>query len=216
MARTVAGVRALARAGVRAFILTNAAGAIRRTLAPGDLMLVSDHINAFGTNPLVGEEVPPGGPFLDMTEAYDPEFRRLARRAARRLALELEEGVYVGTSGPCFETPAEIRAWQRLGGDAIGMSTVPEVIALRRSGARVLAISTITNMAAGIGSGALDHEDVLRTAEGAASRLGDLLAALVPAIDRAIRSSDEPRLRPRGGQPGRLAAPDRRLSKKRS
>jgi purine-nucleoside phosphorylase len=187
MARLVAGVRALARAGVRAAILTNAAGGIGRSLAAGDLMLVADHVNGFGTNPLVGDaSMASGQPFLDMTAAYDPEFRRFARAAARRLGLVLREGVYVGVPGPCYETPAEIRLWKRLGADAIGMSTVPEVIALRREGVRVLAISTITNMAAGLSSGRLAHEDVLEAGREAASRLGDLVAAVLPLIDAAL------------------------------
>ena len=200
MATIVAGVRALARSGVRAFILTNAAGGIRRAFCRGDLMLVSDHINAFGTNPLIGDgALRRAGSFVDMTQAYDAELRRLASRAARGLGLRLREGVYVGTAGPCYETPAEIRLWRRLGADAIGMSTVPEVIALRREGARVLAISIITNLAAGLGDGPLDHEDVLATAEGAAARLGDLIAAVVPAIHGALGPVE----RGRGVRPAR-------------
>ena len=202
MARIVAGVRALSRSGVRAFVLTNAAGGIRRSFSRGDLMLVSDHINAFGTNPLIGEGGSPGGAFVDMTHAYDAEFQRLARKAARRLNLRLREGVYVGTAGPCYETPAEIRLWRRLGADAIGMSTVPEVIALRRQGARVLAISIITNPAAGMGSRPLEHGDVVAAAEGAASRLGDLIAALVPAIDGVLA----PRERAGAARPARPGA----------
>jgi len=176
-------------------------------------MLVTDHINAFGTNPLIeASSRLPAGRFVDLTDAYDAEFRRLAARAARRIGLRLREGVYVGTAGPCYETPAEIRLWRRLGADAIGMSTVPEVIALRREGARVLAISTITNMAAGIGAAPLDHRDVLATAIGAATRLGDLIAAVVPAIDRAL--GPRARVRPvrpavRGGanRPGKAKKP---------
>jgi purine-nucleoside phosphorylase len=187
MARVVAGVRALARAGVRAAILTNAAGGIGRGLTPGDLMLVSDHINGFGTNPLIGDaSMASSSPFLDMTAAYDPALRRLARTAARRLRLVLKEGVYVGVSGPCYETPAEIRLWRRLGADAIGMSTVPEVIALRREGVRVIAISTITNMAAGLSPGRLAHEDVLEAGRKTASRLGELVTAVVPLIEAAL------------------------------
>jgi purine-nucleoside phosphorylase len=193
MARVVAGVRALARAGVRAVILTNAAGGIGRGLKAGDLMLVADHVNGFGTNPLIGDaSMAPGSPFLDMTAAYDPEFRRLARRAARRLRLVLKEGVYVGVSGPCYETPAEIRLWRRLGADAIGMSTVPEVIALRREGVRVLGISTITNMASGLSRGRFTHEDVLEAGRKTASRLGDLVTAIVPLIEAALAPGNPP------------------------
>jgi purine-nucleoside phosphorylase len=187
MAQVVAGVRALARAGVRAVILTNAAGGIRPSLSPGDLMVVADHVNAFGTNPLIGDpEMSSGAPFVDMTAAYDVDFRRLARTAARRLGFVVQEGVYVGVSGPSYETPAEVRLWKRLGADAVGMSTVPEVIALRRAGVRVLAISTITNMAAGLSRARLEHDDVLETGRKAASRLGDLLVAIVPAIDASL------------------------------
>jgi purine-nucleoside phosphorylase len=186
-------VRALARAGIRAVILTNAAGGIARSLSTGDLMLVTDHVNGFGTSPLVGDaDIASGSPFLDMTAAYDPEFRRLARTAARRLGLVLKEGVYVGVPGPSYETPAEIRLWRRLGADAIGMSTVPEVIALRREGARVLAISTITNAAAGLSPAPLAHGDVLEAGRKAAARLGDLLAAVVPAIDAALPGRSAP------------------------
>lgn len=188
MSRVVAAVRALARGGIRAMILTNAAGGIRRSLSPGDLMLVSDHINAFGTNPLIGQNDDRVGPrFPDMSIAYDPAFRTIARKAARRLRNPLSEGVYVGLHGPSFETPAEIRMWRKLGADAVGMSTVPEVIALRHAGVRVLAVSTITNMAAGVLPKPLDHEEVLETGARVAERLGKLIEAIVPAIDAAVR-----------------------------
>jgi len=199
MAKVVAGVRALARSGIRAVILTNAAGALRRGLRPGDLMLVTDHINGFGASPL-----PAAGPtrFTDMTEAYDPELRRIARSASRRLGSPLRYGIYAGVPGPAYETPAEIRMWARLGADAIGMSTVPEVIALRQARVRVLAISTITNMAAGIAAGPLSHEEVLENGRSAAGRLGDLLAAIVPEIDVLIRGRG-PLPPSRAGIPGR-------------
>jgi purine-nucleoside phosphorylase len=168
-------------------------------------------------------DIASGSPFLDMTAAYDPEFRRLARAAARRLGLVLKEGVYVGVSGPSYETPAEIRLWRRLGADAIGMSTVPEVIALRREGVRVLAISTITNAAAGLSPGPLAHGDVLEAGRKAAARLGDLLAAVVPAIDAVLpapigparRTPPRPSLRSRT-PPGRRPPGSRSKRKKGS
>jgi len=185
--RVVHPVRALARAGVRAVVLTNAAGAVRAAWRPGDLMLVADHLNGFGANPLAGPNDPSLGPrFPDMTGAYDPALRRLARAAARRLAIPLRQGVYAGVPGPSYETPAEVRMWRTLGADAIGMSTVPEVIVLRHASVRVLAISLITNMAAGIGRAPLDHDRVLEAGERAAGRLGDLLEAVVPLVDRLI------------------------------
>ena len=187
LGRVVEPVRALARAGVHGIVLTNAAGAIRASWRPGDLVLVADHINGFGGNPLAGR-AGAGGRFVDMTEAYDPALRRSARAAARRLGISLREGVYAGVPGPSYETPAEIRMWRRLGADAIGMSTVPEVIALRQAGVRVLAISLIANMAAGIAKMPLDHERVLAAGEKASGRLGDLLEALVPRIDALVRT----------------------------
>jgi len=162
MAEVVFPARMLVRLGVKAVILTNAAGGIRKGLRPGDLMLMSDHINFFGTNPLIGRnEETLGHRFPDMSAVYDPALRRLARQTARRLRVPLKEGVYLGTHGPSYETPAEIRAFARLGADAVGMSTVPEAIALRHAGARVVGISTITNMAAGILPKPLVHEEVL-------------------------------------------------------
>jgi purine nucleoside phosphorylase I, inosine and guanosine-specific len=187
ISRVVFAVRELARTGAQAVILTNAAGAIRRSFRPGDLMLLSDHINGFGTNPLIGDNDESLGPrFPDMSEVYDREFRQLARNAARRLRIPLREGVYVGLHGPSYETPAEIRMWRRLGADAVGMSTVPEAIALRHAGVRVLAISTITNMAAGILRKPLVHSEVLGVGRGVEGRFGRLLAALVLSIDASL------------------------------
>ncbi|MGH9368960.1 MAG: purine-nucleoside phosphorylase, partial [Thermoanaerobaculia bacterium] len=151
MSEVVFPARMLVRLGVKAVLLTNAAGGIRRGLKPGDLMLLSDHINFFGTNPLIGANEEALGPrFPDMSVVYDRRIRRLAKETARRLRVPLKEGVYLGLHGPSYETPAEIRALARLGADAVGMSTVPEAIALRHAGVRVAGISTITNMAAGI------------------------------------------------------------------
>ncbi|HEX9689163.1 MAG TPA: purine-nucleoside phosphorylase [Thermoanaerobaculia bacterium] len=180
--------RVLARLGVGAVVLTNAAGGVRRSFRPGDLMLITDHINAFGTNPLLGPNEDALGPrFPDMSRVYDPALRRLAKETARRLRIPLREGVYLGNTGPSYETPAEIRASARLGADAVGMSTVPEAIALRHAGVRVVGISTITNMAAGILPKPLDHAEVLATTKRVGDRFVRLLTALVPKIGAAVR-----------------------------
>jgi purine-nucleoside phosphorylase len=187
----VAPVRALARAGVRAVILTNAAGGIRRSFAPGDLMLITDHINAFGSNPLIGANDETLGPrFPDMTEVYDRALRAVARRAARRLRMRMPEGVYVGLHGPSYETPAEIKMWRRLGADAVGMSTVPEAIALRHAGVRVLAFSAITNMAAGILPRSLDHADVIAAGRTIGPRLARLLEEILPGVAAALEEDE--------------------------
>ena len=187
MADVVFPARVLARLGVKAVVLTNAAGGIRKGLRPGDLMLLSDHINLFGTNPLVGEnEERLGQRFPDMSAVYDPEIRRIARATARKLRIPLREGVYLGVHGPSYETPAEIRAFARLGADAVGMSTVPEAIALRHAGVRVAGISTITNMAAGILPKPLIHDEVLEVTKKVGARFVGLLAALVPRLAAAV------------------------------
>lgn len=179
--------RVLARLGVSAVVLTNAAGGIRRTFKPGDLMLMTDHINAFGTNPLIGPNEDSLGPrFPDMSRVYDPALRKLAKATARALRIPLREGVYLGNSGPSYETPAEIRAYRAIGADAVGMSTVPEAIALRHAGVRVIGISTITNMAAGILPKPLDHAEVLAMTKKVGDRFVRLLTALVPKIGRAV------------------------------
>ena len=187
MQDVVFAVRALARLGVKAVVLTNAAGGVRLTFRPGDLMLISDHINGLGTNPLVGPNEEELGPrFPDMTAVYDAALRRLARTAARQVRVPLKEGVYIGLHGPSYETPAEIRAIRRLGADAVGMSTVPEAIALRHAGVRVLGISTITNMAAGILKKSLEHAEVLETTQRVGGRFVKLLTALVPRIEESL------------------------------
>jgi purine-nucleoside phosphorylase len=183
MAEVAFPARMIARLGVRAVILTNAAGGIRKGLRPGDLMLMSDHINFFGTNPLIGEnEEALGHRFPDMSAVYDRRLRVVAKETARRLKVPLKEGVYLGTHGPSYETPAEIRAFARLGADAVGMSTVPEAIALRHAGVRVAGISTITNMAAGILPKPLVHEEVLEVTKKVSARFLALLNALVPRV----------------------------------
>lgn len=165
LSRVVLGVRLLAALGCRAVLLTNAAGGIRDDLAPGSLMLIADHLNLTGRNPLVGLATGWGTRFPDMTAVYDHELRAVAQRAADQLNLDLREGVYAGLLGPSYETPAEIRMLRTLGADAVGMSTVLEAIALRELGVRVAAVSVITNRAAGLSGRPLNHAEVELTAE---------------------------------------------------
>jgi purine-nucleoside phosphorylase len=163
--RVVFGVRLLAELGCRAVLLTNAAGGIRPRFIPGDLMLITDHINFSGSNPLVGPNDEHNPRFPDLSHAYDIELCDGARAAAKELGIELREGVYAAMLGPSYETPAEVRMLGSVGADAVGMSTVPEVIALRHRGVRVGAISCITNLAAGIAKTTLDHAEVEQTAK---------------------------------------------------
>jgi purine-nucleoside phosphorylase len=159
-ADVVFGVRLLAALGCRAVVLTNAAGGIAPHLAAGDRLLIRDHLNLTGHNPLAGSRIDAHTPFVDMSNAYDGRLGELALAAARDVEVELEQGVYAGLLGPSYETPAEIRMLRALGADAVGMSTVLEVIALRQLGVRVAAISCITNLAAGISPVPLDHAEV--------------------------------------------------------
>ncbi len=182
-ARVVFGVRVLGRLGAGALVLTNACGGVREDLAPGDLVLVSDHLNLQGTSPLVGPNDDTLGPrFPDLSSAYDPALRELTHAAARRLGQSLSEGVYAAWFGPAFETPAEIRMIRALGGDLVGMSTVPEVLAARHMGIRCLAISCVTNMAAGILPEPIEAEHVLAVGAQAQGRLTALLAEVLPAL----------------------------------
>lgn len=156
----------LKRLGASKVVLTNAAGGVRKDLKPGDLMLIDDHINLFGANPLVGPHNPVWGPrFPDQTAVYDPKLRTLAERAAKASGVALAHGVYLASSGPTYETPAEIRTYRGLGADAVGMSTVPEASLANAAGLRVLGISCITNYAAGISLTALTHEEVTATTQ---------------------------------------------------
>jgi purine-nucleoside phosphorylase len=187
--RVVFGVRLLAKLGARAVVLTNAAGGLRRGYAPGDLMLLSDHLNLLGRNPLVGpNDDRLGTRFPDMTYAYCRDLRRLARETAVATGQTLHEGVYAALLGPSYETPAEIEMLRRLGADAVGMSTVPEVIALRHMGVRTAAVSCITNMAAGMSDAQLDHSEVEATAKEARSRFVSLLGGWVDRIGAYVRS----------------------------
>jgi purine-nucleoside phosphorylase len=181
--KVVFGIRVLGRLGIRTLVVTNAAGAINTAFRPGQLALVSDHVNLQGTSPLVGPNDDTLGPrFPDMSDAYDPELRRQAHEAAERLGIDLVEGVYAGWLGPQFETPAEIRFLRAAGGDLAGMSTVQEVIAARHLGIRCLGISVVTNMAAGVLPERIDHEAVLEVGAQAAGTLTDLLRELVPTL----------------------------------
>lgn len=183
MEALVFGVRLLARLGCTTVLLTNAAGGLRHEMRPGTLMLVSDHINLTGRSPLLGPNDDALGPrFPDMSRAYDPALGELARRAAIRVGVQLHEGVYAAVHGPAYETPAEIRMLRTLGADAVGMSTVPEVLALRHMGVRCAAISCITNMAAGMTAQPLDHAEVKETAARVRSSFVTLLEAWLEGI----------------------------------
>jgi purine-nucleoside phosphorylase len=183
--RVVQGVRAMARLGVGCVLLTNAAGGLEPSWAPGDLMMVTDHLNLTGISPLVGPNDDALGPrFPDMTAAYDPELRALLHAVARDAGVPLREGVYAALLGPSYETPAEVRMVRALGAQAVGMSTVHEVIALRHMGTRVGALSCITNLAAGISPHPLDHAEVEATAR---SRRAVLLQLLTGWVARAAR-----------------------------
>jgi purine-nucleoside phosphorylase len=176
-------IRVFARMGVRAVILTNAAGGIRKNFTQGLLVLLSDHINLQGANPLSGpNEEKFGSRFPDMTTAYDKQFRRIAQEQGVLLGIELDEGVYAALAGPNYETPAEIRFLRAIGADLVGMSTVPEVLAARHSGMRVLGISCVTNAAAGVLDQPLDHNEVLETGRRVQGQFIAILRAVLPKI----------------------------------
>ena len=165
-------IRVLKTLGAETLLVTNAAGSLRAEVGPGRLMAISDHINLLGVNPLTGPNDDDVGPrFLSLRDAYDPQLLQKLRDAAATLGIDLAEGVYLATAGPSFETPAEIRMFRTLGADAVGMSTVPEVILARHAGLRVAAVSAITNLAEGMGGEELSHEQTLRNAEIAARDL---------------------------------------------
>jgi purine-nucleoside phosphorylase len=176
-------VRALAKWGVSRMVLTNAAGGVNLSFAAGDIMLILDHLNLGGRNPLEGENDEGVGPrFLDMTRAYDPVMTDVLRQAAINADVAVKEGVYASLLGPTYETPAEVRMLRTLGADAVGMSTVTETIALRHMGVRVAAVSCITNQAAGITGEVLSHAEVKETADKAASRLIALFSTALPRM----------------------------------
>ncbi len=183
MAEVAFPARVLCSLGITRLVVTNAAGGIAPSLHPGDLMLIADHINLMGANPLAGPNPDELGPrFPDMSEAYDAGMRRDALEAARRKGIGLREGVYAGVPGPSYETPAEVRMLRTLGADAVGMSTVPEAIVANHMGVRVLGLSCIANMAAGILPGRLTHEGVLATARRGGETLQALLGEILPRI----------------------------------
>lgn len=176
-------MRVLARLGVRAAILTNAAGGINLEFKQGALVVIRDHINLQGSNPLAGPNEEKFGPrFPDMTQAYWAAYREIALAEAKRLGIEVHEGVYAALSGPSYETPAEIRTLRAVGADLVGMSTVPEVIVARHMGVRVLGISCVTNMAAGILDRVIDHAEVMETGERVKGQFVALLRAVLPRI----------------------------------
>lgn len=181
--QVVFGIRAMARLGVKTVVFTNAAGGINPSYRQGALVLISDHINLQGFNPLAGPNDDALGPrFPDMSDAYSAHLRGIAKTTARELGIALEEGVYAAMSGPSYETPAEIRFLRVIGADLVGMSTAPEVIAANHAGMRCLAISCVTNMAAGILPRKIDHEEVLETGRRVRDTLIRLLTALAPRL----------------------------------
>jgi purine-nucleoside phosphorylase len=176
-------IRVLGRMGVTQLVLTNAAGGINPGLQRGQLVLISDHINLSGRNPIAGAtDNRLGSRFFDMSEAYSGRLRLLAHEAARAEGFRLDEGVYLSVLGPSFETPAEIRAFRTLGADLVGMSTVQETIAARQMGLEVLGISCVTNLAAGLQAEPLSHEEVMETGRAVEKQLAGLLTRLVPTM----------------------------------
>jgi purine-nucleoside phosphorylase len=176
-------MRVFGRIGIRSAILTNAAGGINLEFKQGALVVIRDHINLQGSNPLIGPNDDRFGPrFPDMSQAYRKSYREIALTEAKRLGIEVREGVYAALSGPSYETPAEIRYLRTIGADLVGMSTVPEVIVARHMGIRVLGISCVTNMAAGILDQPIDHAEVMETGERVKTQFVALLRAIIPRI----------------------------------
>ncbi|HRP68427.1 MAG TPA: purine-nucleoside phosphorylase [Turneriella sp.] len=183
MQQTAMGIRLMASLGVRTLIVTNAAGAVNANFAPGDFMLIDDHLNLMGTNPLIGKHYSDWGDrFVDQTDSYTPALREIALRVAAQNNLQLQRGVYAALSGPTYETPAEIRMLRTLGADACGMSTVPEVIVARQSGMRVLGLSLITNMGAGMAS-SLNHTEVVEIAQRRKVDFQRFISGIIRAIN---------------------------------
>lgn len=173
-------IKVLKALGVKTLILTNAAGAVNPDFNPADLMLIKDHINFMGTNPLIGKNDDSlGVRFPDMSEIYKKDLRELAKKCAENLNIELREGVYLATTGPSYETPAEIRAYGLLGADAVGMSTVPEAVVANYCGLNVLGISCITNQAAGVGTTRLSHAEVIESADLAKNKFKGLIKEII-------------------------------------
>lgn len=179
MAEVTFPIRVLAEFGIQALLLTNAAGGINSRYRPGDFMLLTDHINFMGVNPLRGGQTSGANCFVDLTQVYDRGLNQLLKKAARQARVRIRSGVYLAVSGPTYETSAEIRAFAKLGADAVGMSTVPEAIVARQCGLRVAALSCITNLAAGRSLRLLAHEDVLAVGRRVQSHATDLLRNFV-------------------------------------
>jgi purine-nucleoside phosphorylase len=175
-------VRVFGALGVETLLLTNAAGGIRRTFSSGTVMLIADHINLTFRNPLIGPVLPGEERFPDMSDPYDRSLRELTRTVAVERRIALQEGVYVQLLGPSFETPAEIRMLERLGADAVGMSTVVEVIVARARGIRCLGFSVVTNLASGLSPAKLNHEEVLETAKRVSGELGGLVEGVIERL----------------------------------
>lgn len=176
-------VRVMKLLGVETLIVTNAAGAVNTSYKPGDLMIISDHINLSGGNPLIGRNLDTfGARFPDMSTAYNRELREKVKSVASSLSLDIKEGVYVMMSGPTYETPAEIKMVRTLGGDAVGMSTAPEVIVANHSGIKVVGISCLTNMAAGILEQPLNHEEVIETSNMVKHNFINLMKSLIKSL----------------------------------
>ncbi len=183
-------IRVLGLLGAKSLVLTNAAGGLNNSFEQGALILISDHLNLMGTNPLIGRNDPRfgrgdehhGKRFPDMTEVYDREYQEATIAEAREMGLELRRGIYAALTGPSYETPAEIRMLRALGADAVGMSTVPEAIVARHMGLRVLGISCITNMAAGVLDKPIDHDEVIETGERVRETFAELLRRVIPKL----------------------------------
>jgi purine-nucleoside phosphorylase len=184
--------KVLAGFGIKRLILTNAAGGVNRKFKPGRLMIMEDHLNLQSTNPLLGPNEERFGPrFFDMSEAYEKKMRDIVASAARKLKMTVHRGVYAGLTGPSYETPAEIRMLRTLGADAVGMSTVPEVIVANHMGVKCLGISCITNMAAGVVKQKINHAEVMLTGERVKDDFVRLLRAVIPRIARLDENDDE-------------------------
>ncbi|WP_026675164.1 purine-nucleoside phosphorylase [Alkalihalobacterium bogoriense] len=181
-------IRVMKEIGIETMIVTNAAGSLNQEFQPGDLMLITDHINQAGTNPLIGQnEAEWGVRFPDMSTAYTPELQTIVKEVAKACNVNLKTGVYVWNSGPSYETPAEVRMLRALGGDAVGMSTVPEVIVARHCDINVIGMSCITNMAAGILDQPLSHDEVMETAD----KVRETFTRLVKAVVREVRQANK-------------------------
>ncbi|NLY85902.1 MAG: purine-nucleoside phosphorylase [Tissierellia bacterium] len=176
-------IRVLIRLGIESLVVTNAAGGVNMDFTPGDLMIIKDHINFTGQNPLIGKNLDQLGPrFLDMSKAYDNSYIDIAKKVGEKLGIDLKEGVYMWFTGPTYETPAEVKLARILGADAVGMSTVPEVIVANHEGVRVLGISCITNMAAGILNKPLKHEEVVETSLKVKDKFEKLIVEILNSI----------------------------------